>query len=70
MSFQYYFKGDSMEYKCSVCGDQVEGDLVVFTEHTEKHIIDEIKSTHPEWAGDNGVCVPCAEYFRKQLKGE
>ena len=59
-----------MEYKCSVCGERVEGDLVVFTEHTENHIIDEIKLKHPDWTQDDGLCPKCADYFRAQLKGE
>ena len=59
-----------MEYKCSLCSEKVDGDLLVFVDHTEKHIIDEIKVKHPEWADEDGVCKPCVEYFRSQIKGE
>ena len=58
-----------MEYKCSLCHKKVDGDLLVFTNHTEEHIFDEIKSTHPEWVGDDGVCQKCVEYFKGQMKG-
>jgi len=32
-----------MEYKCSTCNETIEGDLLVYIDHTEKHIMDEIK---------------------------
>ncbi len=59
-----------MEYKCSVCQEKVEGDLLLYINHTESHIIEHIKSKHPDWAEENGLCSKCEEYYRKQLKGE
>ena len=59
-----------MSYSCSVCGESVEGDLVVFTDHTEDHIVEEIKKAHPEWSSDSGTCERCVAYYRSQLKGQ
>ena len=59
-----------MEYKCSVCSDQVKGDLLVFINHTEGHIVDEIKAKHPEWVEADGICQKCVDYFKGQMKGE
>ena len=59
-----------MEYKCSVCGEQVEGDLLVYINHTEEHIMDEIKTKHPDWVEDDGLCKKCVDYYREQIKGD
>ena len=59
-----------MTYKCSVCGESVEDDLLVYINHTEKHIADEIQANHPDWAGEDGICNKCVEYYRKQMQGE
>ena len=59
-----------MSYRCSLCNENVEGDLIVFKEHTEEHIIDEIKKKHPEWVRKDGACQKCIDYFKAQLKGE
>lgn len=48
----------------------MERNLTLFLDHTEQHIIDQIKQEHPEWVEEDGICSPCAEYYRKQLKGE
>ena len=58
-----------MEYKCSVCQEQVEGDLLVYINHTQEHIIDEIKTKHPEWIENDGICPKCEDYFKSQIKG-
>ncbi len=58
-----------MKYKCDVCNDSVEGDLLVYIDHTEQHIIDEIKTKHPSWIEKDGVCRKCKDYYRDQLKG-
>lgn len=59
-----------MEYKCSVCDEKVKGDLLVYINHTEGHILDEIKSNHPEWVEDDGICQKCVDYYKKQMKGD
>ena len=59
-----------MVYKCSVCGKDVKDDLLVYINHTEEHIVDEIRAHHPELAGEDGLCEKCIEYYRSQIKGE
>ena len=59
-----------MQYQCSVCDQKVEGDALKFIEHTEVHIMEEIRKKHPEWQDKDGLCPKCEAYFRSQLKGE
>lgn len=56
-----------LSYACSVCGSKVERDLLVYMEHTEAHIVGEIKKKHPEWVEKDGVCKRCLEYYRKEM---
>jgi len=59
-----------MEYKCSLCEKKIEDDLTVYIDHTEKHIVEEIQSDHPEWVNEDGICPKCVDYYRKQMKGD
>lgn len=59
-----------MEYKCGVCGQHVENDLLIYIDHTEAHIVDEIRAVHPTWAGKDGLCKKCIEYYRNEMKGK
>ena len=59
----------AMAYTCSLCQETVKGDTLVYIEHTEQHIIDEIRSSHPEWAEEDGLCRKCVDYFKAQLRG-
>ncbi len=59
-----------MAYTCSVCNEKVEGDLIVFTEHTQDHIVELIKEKFPDWVEENGICQKCLNYFQSQLKGD
>ena len=34
-------------YTCGVCNQKMERDLVVFMNHTQQHIVDEIKKSTP-----------------------
>ena len=56
-------------YTCPVCGDEMPRELIRFLDHTNGHIIDTIKSKHPEWVGKHGICEKCLEYYQKQLSG-
>ena len=58
-----------MEYKCSVCSESIDGDLLVYVDHTEQHIMDEIKLNHPDWVENDGICQKCVDYYKKQMKG-
>lgn len=56
-------------YVCSVCNKTLERDLVAYIQHTDRHIIDEIKKKHPDWTDKDGLCTKCFEYFRQQMAG-
>jgi len=58
-----------MEYTCSVCKKEIQGGLVRFTEHTEKHIIELVKHDHPEWVEADGLCPACAQYYHHEIEG-
>jgi hypothetical protein len=57
-------------YTCSVCGAKVERELLVYMKHTDRHIIDEIKKKHPDWATSDGLCAKCADYYKKAMGKE
>jgi hypothetical protein len=57
-------------YRCSVCKKRVEGDLLVYIDHTERHIMEEIRANHPDWAEKSGLCQKCVDYYRHQIKGD
>jgi len=59
-----------MIYTCPVCEEKIERELPVFMDHTERHIVDEIKKKHPEWVGGDGICKKCLEYYKNSIKGE
>ena len=58
-----------MSFHCSVCNQDVSGDLVNVTDHTERHIVDLIKHDHPNWVEQNGVCQKCLDYYRSEING-
>jgi len=58
------------DYQCPLCSRTMERNLALFLDHTEAHVIDQIKKEHPEWVTADGICQPCTEYFKKQLSGE
>ena len=58
-----------MDYVCSVCKQTVNGDMILYMDHTQKHIIDLLKHDHPEWSEKDGVCQPCVKYYEAELKG-
>jgi len=59
-----------MRYICPVCNRSMERDLLVFLSHTEGHIVDEIKKSHPSWVGSDGICRKCHDFYRKQIQPE
>lgn len=58
-----------MNYICSVCKQQIHDDLILFKDHTERHIIDLIKHDHPDWVESDGVCKKCADFYRAEITG-
>ena len=57
-------------YQCPLCGRQLERELLLFLDHTNQHIIDRIKESHPEWIAENGVCPPCLDYYQSEISGK
>ncbi len=56
-------------YQCDLCGQKVSGDMIVYVDHTQKHVIDLVKYDHPEWVETSGVCRKCLEYYQNEIKG-
>ncbi len=57
-------------YTCPLCQAEVPRDLALFLEHTDTHVIEEIKKKHPSWVSEDGGCRKCIEYYKKQVRGE
>ena len=57
-------------YQCPMCGRSMDRNLILFLDHTNQHVIDQIKKKYPEWVAEDGICKPCADYYTLQLKGE
>ena len=57
-------------YKCPLCGKMMNRDLGIFLEHTNEHIIDKIKESHPEWIESDGACQMCVDYMKMELSGD
>ena len=55
------------KYKCPVCRNEMDRDLMAFMNHVHQHILDEIKKLHPELVSSNGECVKCEQYYQEQL---
>ena len=58
-----------MQYLCSLCSEKISGDMMIYREHMESHIVDLVKRDHPDWVEKNGMCKKCMDYYRAQLKG-
>jgi hypothetical protein len=58
-----------MQYTCSVCNQKVAGDMMIYRDHTDKHIVELVKTDHPDWAEKDGMCKKCLEYYKKELDG-
>ena len=58
-----------MIYQCDLCTKKVSGDMLVYADHTQNHVIDLIKHDHPEWVETSGVCRKCLEYYQSEIKG-
>lgn len=59
-----------MVYKCHVCQKNFDGDLMVFRNHIEDHIVDVVKTDFPHWVEKDGMCRKCLEYYQGQIKGK
>lgn len=54
-------------YTCPTCGEKMERDLLLFMNHTDQHVIEELKKQHPSWITQDGFCLQCLEYFKKAM---
>ena len=48
----------------------MERDLSLFMDHTDKHIVDEVKRLHPSWITEDGFCPKCLEYFKRAVRDQ
>ena len=55
-------------YTCPTCGEKMERDLSLFMDHTDKHIVDEVKKLHPNWLTADGYCPKCLDYFKRAMR--
>lgn len=55
-------------YTCPTCGESMERDLVLFVEHTDRHILAALKKNQPAWITKDGYCPKCFEYFKRQMR--
>lgn len=55
-------------YTCPTCGEKMERDLLLFIEHTDQHVVEEIKKRHPSWITKDGFCPQCLDYFKKAIR--
>ena len=57
-------------YTCPTCGEKMERDLLLFSRHTDAHIVDEIKKKHPAWITEDGFCQKCLDHYKQALTGK
>jgi len=56
-----------MDFICPTCNKSMPRDLLVIIPHTEEHIIDVVKKSHPDWVEQDGLCKRCYEHYKNQL---
>jgi len=61
---------ETAHYQCPVCNKKTPRDLAVYIDHTNQHIVEEIKKDHPQWVSGDGTCKPCMDYYETQISGE
>lgn len=57
-----------MKYVCPICNAELPRELENIIEHTDAHIVDVIKKSHPKWVEKDGTCRKCYEWYKKQMK--
>jgi len=56
-----------IDFVCPTCGKELPREVQVIVPHTEEHIVEAIKKTHPNWAESDGICKKCYEYYKSQM---
>jgi len=54
-------------YQCPVCSEEMTRDLTTLLEHTDQHIYDVDKRSHPDWVSKDGSCDTCEDDYQQQL---
>ncbi|GEM_PF-774853 len=57
-------------YTCPTCEAKMERNLLLFIEHTDQHIVDELKKKHPNWITEDGFCPRCLDHFKQSMMGK
>ena len=48
----------------------MQRDLLLFVRHTDAHIVEELKKSHPEWITNEGFCPKCLAHYKGAMRGE
>lgn len=56
-----------MDFICPTCERSLPRELQYIIPHTEEHIVNEIKKSHPKWIDSDGLCKKCYEHYNNQL---
>lgn len=51
------------KYRCPVCHHDIEGDLVVYLDHTKMEMENILKNKYPDWDKSKGLCPKCKDDF-------
>ena len=52
---------------CPLCNDTVDRLIYRFHIDNERTVIEKIKSEHPSWAVEDGLCSRCVDYYHVQI---
>ena len=56
-----------IDFICPTCKIKMPRELQIIVPHTEEHIVEAIKETHPNWVAAEGICKKCYEYYKSQM---
>ena len=59
-----------IKYTCPICNKKMPRDLLIYMDHQQEHVVEEIKKKHPEWVEKNGLCKKCVDYYKRSIKGQ
>jgi len=57
-------------YVCPTCGEKMDRDLMLFIQHTDAHVVEELKKKNPQWITKEGYCPKCLEHYKASMRGE
>ena len=62
--------GSGEKIICLLCNDEVEKLIYRFHLDSERVVIDKIKSEHPQWTINDGLCSRCLDYYLVEIVRE